>query len=103
MSSPHRVECRAEMRPHPSHHFTLQGIYNYILTFNLECELKAFSKSASDILAEPVAAKRATLLEGRGGLREPVDRVEPCVRALALLPQELTLSLSSYKTQVTSA
>ena len=66
------------------------------LTFNLGCAPKAFSKSASDMVAGPVVVKRATL-EGRGGLREPVERVEPCVRALALLPQELTLSLSSYK------
>ncbi len=44
---------------------------------------------------EPVGAKRATL-EGRGGLRDPVEREEPWVRALALLPEELILSLSSY-------
>ena len=62
--------------------------------------MKAFSKSASVIAPEPedpaeeVGAKRATL-EGRGGLRELAERVEPWVRALALLPHELTLSLSS--------
>ena len=72
---------------------------NQLLTFNRECALNAFSKSSSDIAPELAlelgAVKRATL-EGRGGFREPADRVEPCVRALALLPAELTLSLSSY-------
>ena len=61
--------------------------------------MKAFSKSASVITPDPdpaddVVANRATL-DGRGGLREPAERVEPCVLALALLPHELTLSLSS--------
>lgn len=67
--------------------------YYLLLTFILECEVKAFSKSASEMAPEPVEATCA--LEGYGGLRDPVERVEPCVRALALLPHELTLSLSS--------